>query len=89
MALPPWRVKRMITYWEEHLKTTEEIEFWHICPDMDFNHKIRKVTIPIQEWSIDDIRELDRREVWKEPATDYCYAVTKAPISRISEHFDR
>ena len=78
MALPPWRAKRMIAYWEEHLKTTEEIEFWHICPDMDFNHKIREVTIPIQEWSVDDIRELDRLEVWKEPATDYCYAISKA-----------
>lgn len=72
------RAKRIIKYLEEHLKTIDEIELWHIWQDMDFGHKIRKVTIPINELSVNDIKELDQLEVWKEPVTDYCYVVTKA-----------
>ena len=56
----PSRAKKIIKYLEEQLKTIDEIELWHIWQDMDFGHKIRKATIPINQLSVDDIQELDQ-----------------------------
>lgn len=74
----PGRAKRIIAYLEEQLGGTDEIEVWHVWQDMDFGHRVRKATIPIDELSVEDLRELDRLEVWREPVTDYCYVVTRA-----------
>ena len=46
--------------------------------DMDFDHKVRKVNIPINELSTEDLLELYQLAVWKEPVTDYCYVLTRA-----------
>lgn len=72
----PGRAKKVIDYLRAHLETAPEVEFWHIWQDMDFGHKVRKITIPIDELSVEDIQELCQLEVWKQPATDYCYVVT-------------
>ena len=56
----------------------EEVELWHIWQDMDFDHKVRKVKIPIHALTADDIQELSQLDVWKEPVVDYCYVVTRA-----------
>ncbi|MDE7243345.1 MAG: hypothetical protein K2O18_05115 [Oscillospiraceae bacterium] len=71
----PGRAERVIAYLKEHLKTAGEIEFWHVWQDMDFDHRVRKAEIPIDELSAEDIQELEQLEVWKEPVTDYCYVI--------------
>ena len=73
----PGRAQKVIEYLREHLKTAVEIEFWHIWRDMDFDHKVRKLEIPLDAFTVEDIRELDQLEVWREPVTDYCYVITR------------
>lgn len=74
----PGRARKVIAYLEEHLKGTQEVEFWHVWQDMDFDHRVRKVKIPLRDLAAEDIQELDRLEVWREPVTDYCYVITEA-----------
>ncbi|MCI8422275.1 MAG: hypothetical protein HFF50_01910 [Lawsonibacter sp.] len=74
----PGRTKNIIEYLREHLEHVEEVELWHIWQDMDFDHKVRKVKIPIHALTADDIQELSQLDVWKEPVVDYCYVVTRA-----------
>lgn len=71
------RAEKVIEYLKIRLKTAQEVEFWHIWQDMDFDHRLRKVEIPLQNLTAEDIQELDRLEVWKEPVTDYCYVITR------------
>ena len=71
------RAEKVIEYLKTHLKTTREVEFWHVWQDMDFGHRLRKAEIPLQDLTAEDILELDRLEVWKEPVTDYCYVITR------------
>lgn len=88
----PGRAQKVIEYLEEQLDGTDEIEVWHVWQDMDFDHRVRKVTIPVDELSVEDLRELDRLEVWREPVTDYCYVVTRAanqPHTRASGRRNR
>lgn len=73
----PGRAKKVIEYLKEHLAAADELELWHIWQDMDFDHRVRRVAIPISELSANDIKELNQLEVWKKPVTDYCYAITR------------
>lgn len=73
----PRRAKKVIEYLKEHLAAADELELWHIWQDMDFDHRVRRVAIPISELSANDIKELNQLEVWKKPVTDYCYAITR------------
>ena len=50
--------------------------------DGSFDHRVRKVGIGADELTAEDIRELERLEVWREdPVTerpvDYCFLLTK------------
>lgn len=62
-------------YLKAQLKTISEIEVWHTWLDGDFNHKIRKVEIPLDSLTPEDIQELVDLEVYQEPVTDYCYRI--------------
>lgn len=70
------RAEKVIEYLKTHLKITGEVEFWHVWQDMDFGHRLRRVEIPLCDLTVEDVQELDRLEVWKEPVTDYCYVIT-------------
>ncbi len=74
----PGRAKRIIEYLKGRMEISDEIELWHVWQDMDFDHKVRKVNIPINELSTEDLLELYQLAVWKEPVTDYCYVLTRA-----------
>ncbi|MCI9156043.1 MAG: hypothetical protein HFF44_03755 [Lawsonibacter sp.] len=71
------RAEKVIEYLKSHLKTTHEVEFWHVWQDMDFDHRLRKIEIPLCGLTAEDIQELDQLEVWKEPVVDYCYVITR------------
>ena len=70
------RAQNLIEYLEKNLETAGEIEIWHVWQDMDFGHKVRKARIPIGGLTAEDLQELDRLEVWREPVTDYCYVIS-------------
>ena len=76
----PERAEKVIAYLKEHLKTADEIEFWHVWQDMDFDHRVRKAEIPIGELTAEDIQELDQLQVWNEPVTDYCYVIRRTAL---------
>ena len=72
----------LAAYLREQLKEAGEIELWHLWLDGDFDHRVRQVEIGADELTAEDIRELERLEVWREdPVTgrrvDYCYLLTK------------
>lgn len=64
----PGRAARIIEYIREHLKTTDEVELWHVWLDSDlgFGHRIRKRIIPIDGLTVDILREIDQLPIWKE-----------------------
>ena len=69
-------------YLREQLEEAGEIELWHVWLDGSFDHRVRKVEIGADELTAEDIRELERLEVWREdPVTerpvDYCVLLTK------------
>lgn len=76
------RAEDLAAYLREQLETVEEIEFWHVWLDGDFDHRVRKVEIASGELTAEDIRELLELEVWREDPvegrlTDYCYLLKK------------
>lgn len=64
----PGRAKRIIEYIRDHLKTTNEIELWHVWLDNDFDHRVRKRYVPIDGLTVDMLREIDLIPVNKEPS---------------------
>lgn len=76
-SFTPERGERIIGYLRDHLENAEEIEFWHILQNMDFGHRVRAVDIPIDELTVEDIRELYELDVWQEPVTDYCFHIRR------------
>lgn len=64
----PGRAARIIEYIREHLKTTDEIELWHVWLDSDlgFGHRIHKRYIPIDGLTVDILREIDQLPIWRE-----------------------
>ena len=72
----------LAAYLREQLKEAGEIELWHVWLDGDFDHRVRQVEIGADELTAEDIRELERLEVWREdPVTerkvDYCYLLSE------------
>ena len=66
----------------EQVEEAGEIEVWRVWLDGGFDHRVRKVKIGADELTAEDIRELERLEVWQEdPVTgrrfDYCFLLTK------------
>ena len=71
----------LAAYLREQLREAGEIELWHVWLDGSFDHRVRQVEIGADELTAEDIRELERLEVWREdPVTgrrvDYCYLLT-------------
>lgn len=69
-------------YLREQLEEAGEIELWHVRLDGNFDHRVRKVEIGADELTAEDIRELERLEVWREDPVaerlvDYCFLLTK------------
>ena len=69
-------------YLREQLEEAGEIELWHVWLDGSFDHRVRKVGIGTDELTAEDIRELERLEVWREDPVrerpvDYCFLLTK------------
>ncbi|MDB7815937.1 hypothetical protein [Intestinimonas butyriciproducens] len=70
------RAERIIQYIREHLSHISELEIWHIWVGNGVYPKIRKCTIPIDELTPDDLKELSDLEVYCEPITHYCFVIT-------------
>lgn len=70
------RAEKVIQYIREHLEHTSEVEIWHVWLGNGVYPKIRKCTIPIGEFTADDLKELSDLEVCREPITHYCFVIT-------------
>lgn len=73
--IEPGCEERVIAYLRGQLKISREIELWHVWLDGDVDHRVRKAEINISDLSPEDIRELERLPVVREPATDYYYRI--------------
>ena len=72
----------LAAYLREQLEEAGEIELWHVWLDGSFDHRVRQVEIGADELIAEDIREMERLEVWREDPvtgrpTDYCYLLKK------------
>ena len=63
----PGRAARIIEYLREHLKTADEVELWHVWLDNDFDHRVRKRYVPIDELTVDILQEIDQLPVGEQP----------------------
>jgi hypothetical protein len=70
------RAKKIIQYIREHLAQTPSLELWHVWVGNGVYPKIRNCTIPLDQFTADDLQELWNLEVWQEPTTHYCFTVT-------------
>lgn len=82
------RAKRILEYIKNALQKTDIIEFWHVWlidyygfEDRPFIHR---KTVPIEELTIEHIREIDDAEIWNTPdkmypdrPSFYCLEITK------------
>lgn len=73
----PGRAEQLIGYLKEQLSRMPEVELWHTWLDEEPRHRLRQVSIPISQLTVEDIAELERQEVWQEPPTDYCFLLTR------------
>lgn len=71
------RAKQLIEYLKEQLNYGQEIELWYTWLDNGPLHCVKVVEIPIDDLKPEDIEELEKQEVYKEPLTDYCYRITR------------
>ena len=70
------RAEKIIQYIREHLAQTPSLELWHVWVGNGVYPKIRNCTIPLDQFTADDLQELWNLEVWLEPTTHYCFTVT-------------
>lgn len=70
------KAEKVIQYIKEQLEHTPELEIWHVWVGHGDYPKIRKCTIPIDELTPDDLKELSDLEVCREPITHYCFVIT-------------
>ena len=54
----------VISYIQNHIKTAEELELWHIWQGVESEPVIRSQTIPVQELTVDHFLELQNRDVF-------------------------
>lgn len=54
----------VLSYIQNHLKTAEELEFWHIWQGVEFEPVIRSQTVPVGELTAEHILELQSRDVF-------------------------
>lgn len=69
------KAEKVIQYIRKQLERTSELEIWHAWIGHGAYPKIRRYTIPINEFTPDDLKELSDFEVNREPITYYCFAV--------------
>ena len=77
MKYTPGRAGLLINYLREQLADTPELELWHTWLDDEPMHRLRRAVIPIEELTPEDIEELEKKEVFSEPTTDYCYCIVR------------
>ncbi len=65
------RAEQILKYMKETLQKVESIELWHVWLmdyyEYDDSPVIHKRTISIEEMTIQDIRELDKADIWNSP----------------------
>ena len=54
----------VISYIQNHIKTAEELELWHIWQGVESEPIIRTQTVPVGELTADHILELQSRDVF-------------------------
>ena len=54
----------VLTYIQNHLKTAEELEVWHIWQGVESEPVIRSQTIPVEEFTAEHILKLQKRDVF-------------------------
>ena len=54
----------VLSYIQTHLKTTEELEVWHIWQGVETEPVIRSQTVPAEELTAEHILELQSRDVF-------------------------
>lgn len=71
------RCQKVIDYIRKQLEHTDEIELWNIWMGNEDRPRIKKCIIPIDNLTPDDVIELEGKDVFSEPLTQYCINVTK------------
>ncbi len=79
------RAEMILEYIKDALQNTDSVEIWHVWLmdyyEYDERPVIRKNTTSIKELTINDIRELDKAEIWnnkdKNRPSFYCLKVTR------------
>ena len=54
----------VLSYIQNHMKTAEEMELWHIWQGVESEPVIRSQTIPVRELTVEHILELQSRDVF-------------------------
>ncbi len=54
----------VLSYIQNHLKTAEELEVWHIWQGVESEPVVRTQTVPAEELTADHILELQSRDVF-------------------------
>ena len=54
----------VLSYIQNHLKTADELELWHIWQGVESEPVIRTQTVPAEELTADHILELQNRDVF-------------------------
>ena len=57
-------LSRVLSYIQNHLKTAEELEVWHIWQGVETEPVIRSQTAPVGELTVGHILELQSRDVF-------------------------
>lgn len=75
-VVSPGCEERAVDYLLRQLGPAGELELWHVWLDGAFDHRVRRAEIHSASLTREDIEELERLEVSREPVTDYCYLIT-------------
>ena len=54
----------VLSYIQNHLKTAEELELWHIWQGVESEPVIRSQTVPVEEFTAEHIQQLQNRDVF-------------------------
>ena len=73
----PGRAKQLIDYIYIQLQHTDEVELWNIWMGCEYRPRIRRTKIPVNELTVDDIKDFMDFDVWKEPYTQYCIVISR------------
>lgn len=82
------RAKQLLNYIKDALRLTDCVEIWRVwlgdyyeSDEHDERPAIKKLTVPIAELALEDIREIDRAEIWnnsnKNKPSFYCLRIVR------------